>query len=119
MKKGMRRALLRLIGLSTVWLASGHATNAEDEVSKGHQVALMVCSYCHVVSADQPNTPILSPPGPSFESIAQRRDITAESLFNFLNTTHRNIDENHGMPNPELIESHAKAVIAYLLSLRK
>jgi len=116
----MRVASIWLVGFSmAIWLALGQETKAEDEVSKGHQLALMICSYCHVVSADQPNVTILNPPGPSFESIAQRRGITADSLLEFLKTTHRNFEDDHGMPNPELIESHAKAVIAYLLSLRK
>jgi mono/diheme cytochrome c family protein len=92
---------------------------AADEVSKGHHLALMVCSICHVAAADQENTPMLHPPGPSFESIAQRKDVDAVSLENFLNTTHRNLASQKGMPNPQLMEFQVKEVVAYLLSLRK
>ena len=117
MEEAMRATSIWLVGLA-IWLASCRETKAEDEVSKGHQLALMICSYCHVVSPDQPNVTILNPPGPSFESIAQRRDIMTDSLLKFLRTTHRNLDEGHGMPNSELIESHAKTVLN-LLSLRR
>ena len=67
METAMRAALIWVVGFSTaVWLALGQETKAEDEVSKGHQLALMICSYCHVVSPDQPNVPTLNPPGPPF-----------------------------------------------------
>jgi cytochrome c1 len=63
--------------------------------------------------------PILDPPAPSFESIAQRTDIGAEWLEEFITTTHRGLDSPKGMPNPSLVDYQVKEVVAYLLSLRK
>jgi cytochrome c1 len=62
---------------------------------------------------------ILRPPAPSFESIAQRSSITADSVQTFLNTTHRDIGNPKGMPNPQLLDYQIKQIAAYLMSLRK
>jgi cytochrome c1 len=56
---------------------------------------------------------------PTFESIAQRSSITADSVQTFLTTTHRDIGNPQGMPNPQLLDYQIKQVAAYLLSLRK
>jgi hypothetical protein len=79
----------------------------------------MLCGQCHVAAPDQRFMPDLNPPAPSFESIAQRKDINADSLRTFLTTTHRGLDRPKGMPNPYLLEYQVRQVIAYLLSLRK
>ena len=62
---------------------------------------------------------MLKPPAPPFATIAQRKDISAESLTNFLKTAHRGLDEPNGMPNPDLADYQIKQAVAYLLSLRK
>jgi len=116
------------MGTAATWLvvfwmavcsAWGQEGNTADDVRQGHRVALVVCAICHVAAADQPKPPIRRPPGPSFESIAQRKDINAESLRNFLNTTHAGVKNPGGMPKPELADFQVKQVVAYLLSLRK
>jgi mono/diheme cytochrome c family protein len=99
--------------------AWGQQGNTADDVREGHRVALAVCAICHVAAADQPNKPLRHPPAPSFESIAQRKDINADSLRNFLTTTHAGVDNPRGMPKPEIADFQVKQVIAYLLSLRK
>jgi len=88
-------------------------------VSKGHRLATAICSACRVATPDQPNKPILKPPAPSFESIVQRKDVTLDSLRNFLKTTHRGLDRPKGMPDPSLMDYQITEVIAYILSLRK
>jgi cytochrome c1 len=93
--------------------------NVPDDVREGHRVAILVCSNCHVASRDQQFEPILRPPAPSFESLAQRDNVTSESVQTFLTTTHRSISNPTAMPNPQLIDAHVKQVAAYLLSLRK
>jgi cytochrome c1 len=93
--------------------------NTANEVNKGHELAAIVCSNCHLAAADQRFPPILNPPAPSFTSIAQRKDVTAESLAKFITTTHRGLDNPSGMPNPSLADYQVKEVVAYLLSLRK
>jgi hypothetical protein len=89
-----------------------------DDVQQGHRLATLVCSAYHVAAADQPFEPILRPPAPSFESIAQRGSITSDSVQAFLTATHRDIGNPQGMPNPQLLDYQVKQLAAYLLSLR-
>jgi hypothetical protein len=109
--------------LVALWIgvcsASGQETTSADDLRKGHQLAIMVCAFCHVAAPDQARMPILNPPAPSFESIAQRTDISAEWLEKFISTTHRGLDNPSGMPNPSLLDYQVKEVTVYLLSLRK
>ncbi len=109
--------------LVVIWMAVcsawGQGGNTADDVRLGHQVALTVCAICHAAAADQPSPPIRHPPAPSFESIAQRKDINAASLQDFLTTTHQGLDNPKGMPTPNFAEFQVKAIVAYLLSLRK
>ena len=114
----------RFVFLIVAWAAAAFPANAEepkkaDEIDKGRHLATVVCAVCHVVASDQPDRPRLHPPAPSFQSIAQRKDINAKTLEDFLRTTHRGLDEPKGMPNPILLPSQIKEVSAYLLSLRK
>lgn len=105
------------------WLAGcsawGQERNRPDDVRKGHHLATMLCATCHIAASDQSYQPTLNPPAPSFESIAQRKDVTADSLQNFLTTTHDGLDKPDGMPNPYLADFQVKEIVAYLLSLRK
>ena len=89
-----------------------------DDVQKGHYLSVLMCSNCHVVSSDQSIEPALQPPAPSFESIAQRSSTSSEALSTFLTTTHRNIGNSAGMPNPALRDFQMRQVEAYVLSLR-
>jgi hypothetical protein len=99
--------------------ARGQAVSTADDVRKGRHLAIMLCTTCHVVALDQPYAPTLSPPAPSFESIALRRDTSANSLQHFLTTTRQGLDNPKGMPNPALANFQIKEITAYLLSLRK
>jgi len=116
----MRRTSTWLVAL---WIgvcsASGQEATSADDVRKGHELATMVCAFCHTAAPDQARMPILNPPAPSFESIAQRTSISAEWLEKFISTTHRGLDNPSGMPNPSLLDYQAKQVAAYLLSVRK
>ena len=100
-------------------LAWGQAVSTTDDVPKGRHLAIMLCTTCHVVAPDQPYKPTLDPPAPSFELIAQRRDINADSLRHFLTTTHDGLGNQKGMPDPGLAAFQVKAIVAYLLSLRE
>jgi mono/diheme cytochrome c family protein len=110
---------------ASAWLvafgvAGGAACAQEgDEVQQGHHLATLICSPCHIAARDQPFEPILRPPAPSFESIAQRNLTTNESVQKFLNTTHKDIGSPKGMPNPQLLDYQIRQIAAYLLSLRK
>jgi Zinc-binding dehydrogenase len=93
------------------------ADDGMDDVRAGRRVAFLVCYACHVVAPDQHDAPTLTPPAPSFESIAQRPNISAESLQRFLATTHRDASNPRAMPNPALIESYAPAAFGQALKL--
>ena len=97
----------------------GPASAQEDEVAQGHHLATLICSACHVAASDQAFEPILRPPAPAFASIAQRSNVTADFLQTFLTTTHRDISNPKGMPNPLLLDYQIKQISAYILSLRK
>jgi len=99
-----------------VWAQNAQGVN---DVQEGHKLADIICSNCHKVSQDQSFEPILRPPAPPFESIAQRQGMTIDFVRTHLATTHRDISNPNGMPNPQLIEHHAQQVAAYLVSLRK
>jgi mono/diheme cytochrome c family protein len=97
----------------------GLASAQEDPVAQGHHLATLICSACHVAAPDQNFAPILQPPAPPFVSIAQRSDVTADFLRTFLTTTHRDISNPKGMPNPQLLDYQIEQISAYILSLRK
>ena len=94
------------------------ASSAADDVEKGRYLAGLICSICHVAGPDQLVEPVLRPPAPSFETIAQRSTTSADSIRTFLTTTHRDISNPAGMPNPELLDFQIRQLDAYLLSLR-
>ncbi len=118
----MRALFLAFLAISVCSaLASAQAQrvgSVSDDVQKGHHLAAVICSSCHVVGPDQSTEPVLQPPALSFESIAQRNTTSADTIRTFLTTTHRTIDNPAGMPNPELADFQTRQVVAYLLSLR-
>jgi mono/diheme cytochrome c family protein len=115
----MRTAAMSLVVLCLTVGSARSQDSAADDVQAGHHVASALCSICHVATPDQATQPILHPPAPPFASIVQRKDITADSLRNFLMTTHRGLDHPKGMPNPDLADFQVRQVVAYLMSLRK
>jgi len=116
----MRKVLLAILAVSAaIGRAMGQETASPNDIQEGHKLAIMVCANCHLAASDQREQPILRPPAPSFASIVQRKDVTADWLQNFMKTTHRGIDNPQGMPNPSLLDFQLKQVSAYLLSLRK
>jgi mono/diheme cytochrome c family protein len=120
----MRRlflACLAVVACSALAAAqSPQATSFSSyDVENGRQLAALICSNCHVAGPDQLVEPIPQPPAPSFESIAQRSTISSDTIRTFLATTHRDISNPAGMPNPQLLDFQIRQVAAYLLSLRK
>ncbi len=95
------------------------AVDTAAEVRKGHHLATLLCTSCHVVAPDQLYAPTAAPPAPSFAAIAQRPDVTAASLQQFLTTTRDGLDNPKGMPNPGLVDFQKRAIAAYILSLRQ
>lgn len=118
----MRRPTSGFAAAAMAFVSFGAPALAQDnvdEVAQGHHLATLICSPCHVAAKDQPFEPILRPPAPAFEALAQRRAVTEDFLRKFLTTTHRDIGNPNGMPNPQLLDDQVKQVSAYLLSLRK
>jgi mono/diheme cytochrome c family protein len=118
MKSRIALVLVAAVGIYAAFALATEAGVAKD-VQEGHHLAIIVCANCHVAASDQPYEPILRPPAPSFESIAQRSDINAVALQKYLSTLHRNVSHPEDMPNPQLVDDQIKQVVAYLLSLRK
>jgi mono/diheme cytochrome c family protein len=111
---------LRVVScLALAVLVGGAASAQQDEVARGHRLATLICSACHVAAPDQNFEPILRPPAPPFVLIAQRSEVTADFLRMFLTTTHRDISSPNGMPNPQLLDYQIGEISAYILSLRK
>jgi mono/diheme cytochrome c family protein len=108
-----------LVSCLALGVLGGAAGAQEEDVAKGHHLATLICSACHVAAPDQDFEPILRPPAPPFASIAQRSNVTADFLSTFLTTTHRDITNPKGMPNPLLLDYQVEEISAYILSLRK
>jgi mono/diheme cytochrome c family protein len=109
--------------VATIWITQApvwaQGSETKDDVRAGHHLAVMLCADCHMVASDQPYTPTLAPPAPSFQSIAQRSGTDMESLRKFLRSTHQSVDSPKGMPDPMLADFQIKQIGTYLLSLRK
>ena len=115
----MQTMLVLSLIFSAGLLSATAQPDSNEDIQNGHKLAVAVCAYCHLAAPDQADRPTVKPPAPSFESIAQRKDTTADSLRLFLTTTHRGIDAPKGMPDLDLMDYQLKELIAYILSLRK
>lgn len=90
---------------------------AVDDLRQGYRWASAICSHCHVATPAQKVPPVLHPPAPSFESIAQRESINAGWIR--AATTHHDARNPNGMPNPQLLDFQIEHVAAYIMSLRR
>ena len=117
----MNQPLLLMASL-IVGLLTGQAAAqapAGGNPTRGHELALRICTGCHMVAPDQQDSPILRPPAPDFRVIANRRTTTADSLRTFISTTHASVDNPEKMSNPELTDEQTASIVAYILTLRK
>jgi hypothetical protein len=96
MMKTVSGSILALAVLGSSALAQQPSVIPE-HVQQGKRLALRICANCHVVAPDS-RQPILEPPAPSFESIAQRSTTTADYVRTFLTTTHRDLSN---LPNED------------------
>jgi mono/diheme cytochrome c family protein len=110
-------ALLALAGAAQAQIPPQTPQQTEQLV-EGHDLALALCSVCHIAAADQVGTPVMSSPGPPFRAIANRAEVTPASLRHFMLTAHSATTPPFTMPNAKLSDRQLDAVIAYILSLR-
>ena len=99
-----------------------HATDIQHDAAlqRGEHIARLVCAVCHVAAADQEFPPLLRPPAPSFEEIANRPDTSVETVRRFVIETHWDMKTLPAqMPNQMLSKAETTAVARYLLTLRK
>lgn len=114
--------LLMSIGLCGVsgTLALAATPSHEGALKRGEHDARLICTACHVVAKDQQFPPLLQPPAPSFEEIANRPGTTVDSVRRFV--THTHWDEKTlpmKMPDLMLTTEEANELARYLVSLRK
>jgi hypothetical protein len=83
----------------------------------GHDLAQQLCTSCHLVEPGQSNPPD-HVGGPAFQTVANRPDVTEQSLRRHLTKTHSNAMIPLAMPNPRLSEDELVKIIEYLVSLR-
>ena len=84
----------------------------DQDVKRGRDLALLICTACHIVASDQPLPPRLVPPGPDFQVIANRPATTDKSLHQFLVVPHGR------MPGIPLVDYLISPLASYILSLR-
>ncbi len=113
----MRRLVITAVLCSLVGAPSVARAAEGGNAKTGHDLALRLCTPCHIVSADQEFTPIFAGP-PDFHSIANRPDTTAKSLRKFLATTHTTLSNPKNMPNPQLTDDQARDIARFIISLR-
>src|SRR4051812_46411125 len=86
-------------------------TPTEQDVAAGNALARDLCVNCHVVAVDQATIPRGREPAPNFATIARRPDVSAQSLRQFLTTTHATIRNPTAMPSPELSDAQLTPLI--------
>ena len=117
-RKIVMRTLTPVTGLAmfmTCCLSSAFAQSApQDDVRAGRALALNQCYPCHIVSSDQEFPPIFTgpPKPPNFDAIANKAGTTAESLRQFLSTTHASVTMSL------LTDDEMRKIISFILSLR-
>lgn len=113
-------ALLTLI-LSVAFASMARARAEKpnsDLVAAGRSFAQRVCGACHVVTAQSKETPLLSPPAPSFAVLAQRPLLTEQALREFLASNHAAMGPHEAMPNPRLVDYQIDEIAAFMMSLK-
>jgi len=119
MPKSIRPILcaLSLVVLSGTDCAA--AGSDPDLVTRGHKLAGLACTVCHLISKDDTRVPMAPEPGPSLAAIAARPTTTEATLRTFLEARHPDMGPSGQMPNPRLVAYEIDELVAYILSLRK
>jgi mono/diheme cytochrome c family protein len=111
----MHRNLIIAVALSaTAPVASAQNAPPRGDPQAGRQLAVHACDACHIVTANQEIRPLVRGYAPSFFDIANKPDVTAQSLEDFL--AHRHSYPK--MPPPRLTAAQISDLVSYILSLR-
>jgi mono/diheme cytochrome c family protein len=115
-----RETLVALILTSAIPFGAEGAnlrpTDIPGNAEAGREFALVACTGCHVVAANQRFAPLLTG-APDFVTIANRPDVTAAALRRKLATL-PHIPSKGQMANPELSDKELADVVAYVMSTR-
>jgi len=118
--KSCRLPVVAVVALSIAWLGDLNAETKPiaGKAEAGRSLALLACTGCHVVAADQPFKPVYSglPHPPDFKEIANRSDLTAAWLRHHLETLPA--VPKSGMPNLSLSSQQLEDIVAFIISLR-
>jgi mono/diheme cytochrome c family protein len=114
----MRRVAFMLALLSGTGSPACSEADRTGDSRAGRELALEICSSCHVVAADQKNAPPSLPLVLSFQEIARQSKTDASYLRGFLSSTHSSVSHPTGMPHPQLTADQVSDIVAYILSLR-
>ncbi len=113
-----RNSAAIFLTLAGVCVATGAWADSNQVASgMGHELARHICSSCHLVDPGQVNPPD-HVGGPTFQSVADRSDVTVQSLRRHLRNTHTNAMVPLAMPNPGLTEDELVKIISYIISLK-
>jgi mono/diheme cytochrome c family protein len=115
----LRRSALLTLMLSGAFASAVQAeTPDRDLIAPGRSFAQRVCGACHVVTPQSKESPLLSPPGPSFAVLAQRPLLTEQALREFLTSNHGTMGPHEAMPNPRLVDYQIDEIVAFMMSLK-
>jgi mono/diheme cytochrome c family protein len=109
-----RNIIIAVVLSATASVASAQNTPHRGDPQTGRQLAIHACDACHIVTANQEIRPLVPGYALSFFDIANKPDVTAHSLEDFL--AHRHPYPK--MPPPELTAAQISDLVSYILSLR-
>jgi mono/diheme cytochrome c family protein len=90
-----------------------------DQLAEGRALALAICGACHVISENAKGSPPVGHiPAPSFVELSRRQSFSQDALRQLLNSNHRYLGQNQGMPNPRLTNSQIEGIVALFETLR-
>src|SRR5581483_10059123 len=95
-----------LTSIALALVASQAQAQEVGSAAAGENLAMAVCTNCHLVREGQSKPPMDSVP--SFDAIARDRELTDERLRGFLNRPHP------PMPNIELSRQQIADLVSYL-----
>ncbi len=120
---GTHNRLMAVLFVSLFAIAAdtANAANAKRSADRGdaddgRDLAVVACTGCHVVSADQPFAPLINGP-PDFQEIANRPNVTVASLRRTIAALPL-VPRKGGMANPHLSDDQLADVAAYIMTLK-